>query len=375
VAITDNTVTATSELSVTNGDGGPVFVDIIPAGNKAYIMGKVGIGALNPVNALDVEGAMAVGASYSGSLSAPANGLIVEGNVGVGTGTPGAKLDVAGTLRASQDAYLALSSGKVGIGVAAPAEKLDVAGSVKATGFKGDGSALTGVNDPTKVSKGGDTMTGALNLPANGLVVGANQLVVTGGNVGIGISSPENAEGWSKVIDVLSVKATKLSVRTPNIDARVCAHDAGWWGAPAGMIIGTKTNHPLSLGTNSNVRLVIDQAGNVGIRGNLSVTGSVSAPNIVSFQNGVEGVDTHTTFFKTGTGDRHIDHPISFPRPFASPPQVVVGLAEFDIENSANSRLGVSPVNVTNVGFTLRLSTWADTKIWSVACSWFAYGH
>jgi len=343
VAITDNTVTATSELSVTNGDGGPVFVDIIPAGNKAYIMGKVGIGALNPVNALDVEGAMAVGASYSGSLSAPANGLIVEGNVG--------------------------------IGVAAPAEKLDVAGSVKATGFKGDGSALTGVNDPTKVSKGGDTMTGALNLPANGLVVGANQLVVTGGNVGIGISSPENAEGWSKVIDVLSVKATKLSVRTPNIDARVCAHDAGWWGAPAGMIIGTKTNHPLSLGTNSNVRLVIDQAGNVGIRGNLSVTGSVSAPNIVSFQNGVEGVDTHTTFFKTGTGDRHIDHPISFPRPFASPPQVVVGLAEFDIENSANSRLGVSPVNVTNVGFTLRLSTWADTKIWSVACSWFAYGH
>ena len=36
----------------------------------------------------------------------------------------------------------------------------------------------------------GDTMTGALNLPANGLVAGTNQLVLSGGNVGIGTTSP-----------------------------------------------------------------------------------------------------------------------------------------------------------------------------------------
>lgn len=40
------------------------------------------------------------------------------------------------------------------------------------------------------VSKTGDTMTGTLNLPSNGLTVGANQLAVSGGNVGIGTSSP-----------------------------------------------------------------------------------------------------------------------------------------------------------------------------------------
>ncbi len=40
------------------------------------------------------------------------------------------------------------------------------------------------------VSKSGDTMTGALNLPTDGLNVGSGELVTSGGNVGIGTSSP-----------------------------------------------------------------------------------------------------------------------------------------------------------------------------------------
>jgi hypothetical protein len=42
----------------------------------------------------------------------------------------------------------------------------------------------------TKVTKAGDTMTGALTLPANGLKAGGNQLVLANGNVGIGTSNP-----------------------------------------------------------------------------------------------------------------------------------------------------------------------------------------
>ena len=55
-----------------------------------------------------------------------------------------------------------------------------------------DGSQLTGVSgtDSSKVSKSGDTMTGTLNLPANGLVAGTTQLVLSGGDVGIGTASP-----------------------------------------------------------------------------------------------------------------------------------------------------------------------------------------
>ncbi|MBX2993164.1 MAG: hypothetical protein KF681_00005, partial [Bdellovibrionaceae bacterium] len=51
----------------------------------------------------------------------------------------------------------------------------------------------TPANGTNYVAKAGDTMTGALNLPSNGLAVGTNQLVVSGGSVGIGTASPQSA--------------------------------------------------------------------------------------------------------------------------------------------------------------------------------------
>lgn len=115
---------------------------------------------------------------------------------------------------------------------------------------------------------GQTSLTGSLSIGAIGSTGGNLQVNGSGsfgGNVGIGTTSPENSEGWDKVLDVFGGTATKLSVRTRNIDARLLAHDSGWGGAPAGMIIETKTNHPLSLGTNAGVRLTIAGGGNVGI--------------------------------------------------------------------------------------------------------------
>ena len=51
-------------------------------------------------------------------------------------------------------------------------------------------SPISHDHDPNYVNVTGDTMTGTLTLPGNGLVVGTNQLVTSGGNVGIGDSSP-----------------------------------------------------------------------------------------------------------------------------------------------------------------------------------------
>jgi hypothetical protein len=45
-------------------------------------------------------------------------------------------------------------------------------------------------HDALYVNVVGDTMIGTLNLPANGLVAGGTQLVLSGGNVGIGTASP-----------------------------------------------------------------------------------------------------------------------------------------------------------------------------------------
>jgi len=50
--------------------------------------GNVGVGLTGPLNRLDVEGAAVIGATYSGSQTAPANGLLVEGNVSFGSAAP-----------------------------------------------------------------------------------------------------------------------------------------------------------------------------------------------------------------------------------------------------------------------------------------------
>lgn len=125
--------------------------------------GNIGIGTTAPVNKLDVEGALAVGATYSGTTTAPTNGAIIEGNVGIGTTAPDRPLTVQGTgvnnelislknsagtskyhwnlsgsgLNLAESGvadgriYVKDATGNVGIGTTAPAQKLDVAGKIQ----------------------------------------------------------------------------------------------------------------------------------------------------------------------------------------------------------------------------------------------------
>lgn len=117
------------------------------------------------------------------------------------------------------------------------------------------------------------------------------------GNVGIGTTSPENAESWNKVLDILGAGHAKFSMRTANIEARFFVHDGGWWTAPAGMGIGTQTAHPLSFSTHATPRMTIDTAGNVGIgttdpKAKLDVNGGLKvAGNITWGNNSVLSVD------------------------------------------------------------------------------------
>jgi hypothetical protein len=67
--------------------------------NSTYAQQNVGIGTNTPQSKLDVNGGIAIGGSYSGSVAAPANGAIIEGTVGIGTSAPDSKaiLDVNST--------------------------------------------------------------------------------------------------------------------------------------------------------------------------------------------------------------------------------------------------------------------------------------
>jgi hypothetical protein len=89
--------------------------------------------------------------------------------------------------------------------------------------------------------------------------------ILANGNVGIGTPAPENSEDWGRVLDLVGVSHAKLSVRTNAIDARVMVHENGSWGVPAGMVVGTKGNHSLSLATYAAVRMTILGDGRIGI--------------------------------------------------------------------------------------------------------------
>lgn len=65
--------------------------------------GNIGIGTTTPQNKLDIEGGAVIGATYSGTNTAPTNGLLVEGNVGIGTTSPDDTLQVVGTTKFGND--------------------------------------------------------------------------------------------------------------------------------------------------------------------------------------------------------------------------------------------------------------------------------
>jgi hypothetical protein len=105
--------------------------------------------------ALITSGTLGVANGGTGLTAAPANGQIAIGN--------GTNYALA-TLTAGSGISITNGSGSV-----------NIASTVTPSNY---------------VAVAGSTMTGVLNLPANGLVAGTNQLVLSGGNVGIGTTVP-----------------------------------------------------------------------------------------------------------------------------------------------------------------------------------------
>jgi hypothetical protein len=106
---------------------------------RVYADEAIGVGTESPQNELDVEGAVAIGASYSGTSAAPSNGMIVEGEVGIGTSNPQNELDVEGSV-AIGASYSGTESapsnglivqGSVGIGTDSPARILHVSQAMR----------------------------------------------------------------------------------------------------------------------------------------------------------------------------------------------------------------------------------------------------
>ncbi|EJD44580.1 hypothetical protein AURDEDRAFT_125148 [Auricularia subglabra TFB-10046 SS5] len=88
--------------------------------------------------------------------------------------------------------------------------------------------------------------------------------------------------------------------------------------------------------------------------------------------------------YQTGRFNTVEDHPwylpqqntsrrITFARPYAAPPRVVVWLNSLDMDRSRGWRISATATAVTATGFTLNLNTWADTILYSAGATWVAY--
>ncbi|MEO7310715.1 MAG: beta-propeller fold lactonase family protein [Chitinophagaceae bacterium] len=129
----------TAGYNPANGQTNPVEIQWIKNGNDISNsnFGNVGVGTKTPASKLDVKGSLAVGAAYSGTVAAPANGAIIEGRVGIGTTTPVSKLDVGGSLAVgatysgtfAAPTNGAIIEGRVGIGTSNPDAPLQINGT------------------------------------------------------------------------------------------------------------------------------------------------------------------------------------------------------------------------------------------------------
>lgn len=116
-------------------------------------------------------------------------------------------------------------------------------------------------------------------------------LMETNGVVSIGNGDAENSEHWNKVIGVIGNGHAKSLVSTDNIISGIWSHDNGFYGAPAGGITGTYSDHPFSIITGKIAKMTVLNNGNVGIgttvpSERLSIYGAVnSTPGILALES------------------------------------------------------------------------------------------
>ncbi len=125
----------------------------------------------------------------------------------------------------------------------------------------------------------------------NGVKIGNSFWVANNGTLntlsdaGIGTSIIENSEGWNRVLQVKGNTDAKTIVSTNAIQSGLWSHELGYYGALAGGMVGTRSNHPFSIITNQTAKVTILPNGNMGIgtsnpQAKLSVDGNILAKEI-----------------------------------------------------------------------------------------------
>jgi len=274
----------TGSVFTVNDISGMPSIEVLANGNilLAEYEGKVGIGTNSPASKLHISGnsdtsdedVMLIIEDVDGTSGSRVPAIMFRSNIG-GTVTNQARIrgtDTQGIVMsgsASLGEDLVVQAGGVGVGTASPSRKLDVRGSVRFSVNTSTHETFTfttqGVDEAKQVMKNASSVD-TIILNTNG------NTYFNGGNVGIGTTTPASTLDLTNGTDT-----AERAIRIQNDTVVLLTGVEGSAGnrfvgsAVGNAFFGTTSAHGLELGTNNNVRMVIDSAGNVGI--------GVSSPN------------------------------------------------------------------------------------------------
>jgi hypothetical protein len=208
--------------------------------------------------------------------------------------------------------YLAINaSGNVGIGTASPTSILNIADGSGATRLTVDNTAnaAAGAGVYMRTYSGGSLVSNATVRTDNAgnfaiftgtSTDGERMRITSGGNVGIGTSSP-NVNGLSTALTINGSSTSGLEINANSVNQGYLI------ASTSAMVLNARTNIPLLFYTNDIERMRITSGGEILVsgtynpfpatnRGNITLNGSAS--NIITFTN---NVTPRGYIFHTGT--------------------------------------------------------------------------
>lgn len=71
-------------------------------------------------------------------------------------------------------------------------------------------------------------------------------------------------------------------------------------------------------------------------------------------------------------GERTMTIDIDFETSFTEKPQIFLSVTQIDSDKESNLRYNVEAISISRDGFTLRVNTWSDSKLFSISGYWLA---